>query len=597
MAGTIIDELVVRLGLDAEGVKKGQKEASDHLRKTREDADLTGKQMAEAGKVASEFYTRLRNEVLAFTAALLGANGVKEFASKITAADAAIGRFSANIGSSVRDVGTWGNALELVGGRAEDMTAFIGHLSDEIQNFMIGGGTSLASPLGQLSKYGLDYNKFMDHTTSMTDRLNMLREAVGKLQQVDPAAARKIMQMMGGPESFLGLSKLDPSKWADTWREALTNSPTDKMAKSAIELENAWAHLQQTIKGFGREVWSEVNPALTKAVELMAKWVDKNKDWAGSGITAAINTFCEALKSVPWDKIKEFYDRASEFYRNSMDWVDRKFGLPQAGAGEDAEVDRWRAEHGMPPTASRGPTQPAPRAQPQSSPVVPPVSQMRETFMGRGRVYAGAEADVGHLMSRGWTREQAAGIVANIQGESGGRINGGGDGGLAYGLAQWHPDRQADFAAWAGHDIRSSTRAEQLDFIDYELRRGKERAAGQALMRARTAEEATEVVVKRYERPLNQMSDLMKRLPAAKRLMEGGAPAPLAIDPLDTFGAGPGATYAPASPVTNNSHSAETHIGEVHVHTQATDAHGIGRDISTAIRRASNARQADMGMA
>ena len=50
-----------------------------------------------------------------------------------------------------------------------------------------------------------------------------------------------------------------------------------------------------------------------------------------------------------------------------------------------------------------------------------------------------------YFMSQGWTKEQAAGIVGNIQKESMFNYKALGDNGKAFGLAQWHPDRQANF--------------------------------------------------------------------------------------------------------------------------------------------------------
>src|SRR5260363_90445 len=47
--------------------------------------------------------------------------------------------------------------------------------------------------------------------------------------------------------------------------------------------------------------------------------------------------------------------------------------------------------------------------------------------------------------AQGWTHKQAAGIVANLKIESGLNPKAVGDGGKAYGIAQWHPPRQAEF--------------------------------------------------------------------------------------------------------------------------------------------------------
>ncbi|HVZ27164.1 MAG TPA: phage tail tip lysozyme, partial [Rhizomicrobium sp.] len=73
----------------------------------------------------------------------------------------------------------------------------------------------------------------------------------------------------------------------------------------------------------------------------------------------------------------------------------------------------------------------------------------------------------------GWTPEQAAGIVANLYAESRVDPYRTGDRGLAYGIAQWHPDRQTNYANWAvDQDIGESGLPEQLNFVQHELTKG-----------------------------------------------------------------------------------------------------------------------------
>ena len=131
------------------------------------------------------------------------------------------------------------------------------------------------------------------------------------------------------------------------------------------------------------------------------------------------------------------------------------------------------------------------------------------------------------FISKGWSPEQATGIAANIHAESGGNHTlGTSDGGKAYGLAQWHPDRQADFQAWAGHDIRSSTPQEQMEFMHYEMTQGKEKAAGDALRSAKTAGEAAGVVSRQYERPKDAEGDAARRAKIAEGLFgQAGKPS------------------------------------------------------------------------
>lgn len=137
---------------------------------------------------------------------------------------------------------------------------------------------------------------------------------------------------------------------------------------------------------------------------------------------------------------------------------------------------------------------------------------------GIGRHDAKASEAAGFFMSKGWTRAQAAGIVANLSRESAFDHQATGDGGKAYGVAQWHPDRQAAFKAWSGKDIRRSSLQDQLAFVHHEMTSGSEQTAGQTLRRAGTAAEAGAVVSRHYERPADREGEASARARLAEKV-------------------------------------------------------------------------------
>ncbi|WP_236225603.1 phage tail tip lysozyme [Pseudomonas pseudonitroreducens] len=119
----------------------------------------------------------------------------------------------------------------------------------------------------------------------------------------------------------------------------------------------------------------------------------------------------------------------------------------------------------------------------------------------------------------GWTKEQAAGIAANLSAESSFDPGAVGDGGQAYGVAQWHPDRQDAFRQWAGKDIRQSTLEEQLRFVHHELTEGNEKRAGDLLRLAKSAGQAGSVVSRHYERPADKDGEAARRSASAERIL------------------------------------------------------------------------------
>jgi hypothetical protein len=127
---------------------------------------------------------------------------------------------------------------------------------------------------------------------------------------------------------------------------------------------------------------------------------------------------------------------------------------------------------------------------------------------GGGASSANAKKAMDYFTSQGWTKEQAAGIVGNLQAESGANLdptsiskNDAGPGKHSYGLAQWNRDRFEKLKKFA--DKRGTTWEDfdtQLEFIQHELTKGSEKSAGKKLKKADDATEAAKIVDKYYER-------------------------------------------------------------------------------------------------
>jgi len=176
--------------------------------------------------------------------------------------------------------------------------------------------------------------------------------------------------------------------------------------------------------------------------------------------------------------------------------------------------------------------------------------------------------------------------VASLHGESGGRTNAIGDSCTAYGLGQWHPDRQALFKAWAGHDIRLSTGDEQLGFVMHELG-GTEKSAGDKLNAAKGAYTSGEAISRYYERP--GIDQAAKDRAAALR---GNYAASLYGIPGASSSVGDASGGGRSTSSTTS-----VHIAELNVHTQATDAPGIANSIGDALGDWLLTSQANSGLA
>ncbi|EYD39437.1 lambda family phage tail tape measure protein [Acinetobacter baumannii 45075_6] len=131
-----------------------------------------------------------------------------------------------------------------------------------------------------------------------------------------------------------------------------------------------------------------------------------------------------------------------------------------------------------------------------------------------------------------WSPEKAAGIVANLEAESGFKHTAIGDSGKAFGIGQWHPDRQAKFKQKFGKDIRQSSYQEQLAFVNWELN-NNESSAGKKLRQSKSANQAGAIVSRYYERPAAVEAEAMKRSAMAQNIHVDAGKRSLLTDKQD----------------------------------------------------------------
>jgi hypothetical protein len=157
------------------------------------------------------------------------------------------------------------------------------------------------------------------------------------------------------------------------------------------------------------------------------------------------------------------------------------------------------------------------------------------------------------FIKKGWTPAQSAGIVANLKNESQFKTDAVGDNGKAYGIAQWHPDRQEKFKEVMGKPIQQSNFKEQLNFVDWELRNSEKRA-GELLKKTTTPAEAAKVVDEKYER--SKGLSLAKRMKDAEIIAQQTTPgAAVQVASVDLKNTERGSMAAPVvinAPTNNN---------------------------------------------
>lgn len=121
-----------------------------------------------------------------------------------------------------------------------------------------------------------------------------------------------------------------------------------------------------------------------------------------------------------------------------------------------------------------------------------------------------------YFMSQGWTKQQAAGIVGNLQQESGANLDPNAHNSIGmFGIAQWDTIRRNRYQKNSGKSIYQSSFIDQLGYVNWELN-NTHKNAGNALRKATDATTAAQIVQNLYEGAPGQ--DDNKRIVNAKFL-------------------------------------------------------------------------------
>lgn len=412
---------------------------------------------------------------------------------------AATAKFAANMeamyfaaaksGAAASNLKAFGNAAKNLGASSEEAVSSIQALARFMRNTP--GSEGFLRSLGVETR---DANGALRDTTDIMVDL-------GKALAAKPyPLAKQYGDLLGiGEDTLRALMSGQFSAELEKQRRLLADSGYDKAAQDAAKFMQRLRELETRVEAVGVKIGTALLDALGPQMEAAAQWFDENAEsigqavaGIGQAILAVSDYIIPILKTIAqgW---KEIYQWASAAGRAIVDAMPTSV-VDKIGTGTGWVLDKLGIRDKV--DAALG--------------------------LGGGSSGSGAsKADpMAYFQRMGWTKGQAAGIVANLRAESGMNAGAVGDNGKAYGIAQWHPDRQEAFKKWAGKDIRQSTAEEQMAFVHHELTLGSEKKAG-ALLRASTnAQQAGEIVSRSYERPLAADAEAAKRGASAVQIAQ-----------------------------------------------------------------------------
>ena len=165
---TVIDSLLIELGLDTSKFDANQKKSVEELRKFDDQAQKTSKNTQQGAKNIGDGFEKARNALVSLGVAFVGIKGFTSFAQQTTTTNAGIARTAELFKMSARELDAWGGVLKSVGGDANDFQSSTQAIQQSLSNMQF-GDTALLESLGKLQSLGSNALSALDMNTKELD--------------------------------------------------------------------------------------------------------------------------------------------------------------------------------------------------------------------------------------------------------------------------------------------------------------------------------------------------------------------------------------------------------------------------------------------
>lgn len=303
---TVVDALVVTLGLDPAKYKRGTKEAEktqqEFSRKTQDETrkrermekrihteqKKNNREFVRQGKEAVDIYRKIRNEALGVLAVFGAGVGMIEFAKHTITGAANVSLLSKNLGMSAKQVAGYQGAVEALGGSAADANSLLSQAATSVANLQNG-----LPPTHFLT----EYRKFGGQLRAgdLRDPQMLLEDVSGFLHQYAAQHGRRqswdVAKDMGLSDAQFNLLVKGPGGMGHLVNEmARYSSVSNQNAAAAQKLRIEWQKMSATLGGIIRKIVLHMEPVFRMLLGQLQKFAN----WANSH-QAEIQQFIQKL--------------------------------------------------------------------------------------------------------------------------------------------------------------------------------------------------------------------------------------------------------------------------------------------------------------
>lgn len=311
---TVIESLIVTLGLDATNFRRGTADAT-RARNTlgdtnrRQDAETSarekklaaeqarrGKEAEARAKAMADGFRKVRNEALSLFALFTAGVGIKNFIANTVESAVQLGYLSQNLKVSIESLQAYGRAAERAGGTTEGAFAQLRESADSLAALRSGLGPN--EGMQWFFRMGGSSDDLKDGNTYLMARSKIIHD----MFSVDPQRAMLISKQMGISEDQFNLIKQGPDAIkALTAAQEKNSAITAKDAAGALELKNKWLDFSQAMTATGTKILVALIPAFSQLMnwlQTVSGWVTDNKDLIGAWVTDFVTKAIPVMQKI-----------------------------------------------------------------------------------------------------------------------------------------------------------------------------------------------------------------------------------------------------------------------------------------------------------
>lgn len=299
---TVIDSLLIELGLDASKFNTSQKKSVEQLKKFDDQSNKTFKNTQRNVYDLGEGFDKARDALMSLGLTLLSVKGFASIIKDTTTTNANIGRTAQLFNMSARELDAWGQVMKSVGGDASDFQNSMQSIKQGLAAVQF-GDTAILKPLALLGAgEAIDLKNQQVDVLKLADAIKQFKDQYGEESAFLQAQAIGVNR-----EMFMVLKEGSDSV-RRLYQEAEKGSGVTKGNTEAAEkLQKQWGDVSRAYDAAANEITDQLNPSMIQLAKLtenslraFVSW-DKSLDGAlttALAFAAGLGTVTTAMKAL-----------------------------------------------------------------------------------------------------------------------------------------------------------------------------------------------------------------------------------------------------------------------------------------------------------